>query len=72
MNCVNYLMDDGWLIPLRSKQFKIRLLDKQKVKSDGFRWKMINLLVPIGITVLFGLGFTQMRKFRFGRKNNQV
>jgi ABC-2 type transport system permease protein len=72
MNSINYLMDDGWLIPLRSKQFKIRLLDKQKVNSEGFRWKMTNLLVPIGLTVLFGLGFTQIRKYRFGRKNNKV
>ncbi len=68
LNCVNYLMDDSWLIPLRSKQFKIRLLDKKRVKQEGFRWKMLNLTLPIGLTVIFGFGFLQLRKYRYGRK----
>lgn len=68
LNCINYLMDDDWLIPLRTKQFKIRLLDKKRVKQEGFRWKMINLIFPIALTALFGFGFTQLRKYRYGRK----
>lgn len=68
LNCVNYLMNDAWLVPLRSKQFKIRLLDKKKIQKEETNWKVINILVPIAFTLLLGLVFTQMRKRRYGRK----
>jgi len=68
LNCVNYLMDDGWLIPLRTKQFKVRLLDKKKVQQEAFQWKLVNMVIPITITILLGLIFMQIRKYRYGRK----
>ena len=68
LNCVNYLLDDGWLIPLRTKQFKVRLLDKKEVKQESFNWKAINMVVPVALTLLLGLIFTQIRRFRYGRK----
>jgi ABC-2 type transport system permease protein len=68
LNCVNYLMDDGWLIPLRTKQFKVRLLDKKKIQQEAFQWKLVNMTIPIVITILLGLVFMQIRKYRYGRK----
>lgn len=68
LNCVNYLMNDGWLIPLRTKQFKVRLLDKKKTKREAFEWKALNMGLPILLTALLGLVFMQIRKYRYGRK----
>ena len=67
-NCVNYLLDDAWLIPLRTKQFKVRLLDKKKVKQEAFTWKVVNMAVPVAFTILLGIVFMQIRKYRYGRK----
>ncbi|MCG9911689.1 MAG: gliding motility-associated ABC transporter substrate-binding protein GldG [Flavobacteriales bacterium] len=68
LNSINYLMDDAWLIPLRSKQFKVRLLDKKLVKESGVSWKVLNMLIPIIFTILMGIIFLQYRKFKYGRK----
>lgn len=68
LNCVNYLLDDAWLIPLRTKQFKVRLLDKKRVAANEFRWKTINMVVPILFAVVLGFVFMQVRKYRYGRK----
>lgn len=68
LNCVNYLLDDSWLIPLRTKQFKVRLLDKKRVAQDEFRWKLLNMGLPILLAVLMGFVFMQIRKYRYGRK----
>lgn len=68
LNCVNYLMDDSWLIPLRTKQFKVRLLDKKKVALEETKWKIVNMFVPVAVTLLLGLVFMQLRRWRYGRK----
>lgn len=68
LNSVNYLLDDGWLIPLRTKQFKVRLLDKKKVKTDGTMWKAFNIAFPLIFTIVLGVIFVLLRAHRYGRK----
>lgn len=75
LNSVNYLTDDTWFIPLRSKDFRIRLLDKNKLNKKvniGFKkvpmkelLRVINVVVPILLIVLFGLIYNKIRKRRF-------
>ncbi len=75
LNAVNYLTDDTWFIPLRSKDFRIRLLDKNKLNSKlkfaGQKFKMIdflraiNIVVPILLIIIFGLIYNKIRKNRF-------
>ncbi len=64
LNCVNYLLDDTWLIPLRTKQFKIRLLDKKKTATEGKKWRYINTILPVLIVVLAGLGWFKIRQLK--------
>lgn len=63
LNCVDYLLDDSGLMSLRSKEFKIRLLDKEKSQKASLKW--INLLTPVITVVLFGIIYYLMRKKRF-------
>ena len=65
LNCVNYLLDDTWLIPLRTKQFKIRLLDKKKTATEGKKWRYINTILPVLIVVLAGLGWFKIRQLKY-------
>jgi ABC-2 type transport system permease protein len=65
LNCVNYLTGDSWFIPLRSKEFRIRLLDRNKVTQEKQKWKSINTVVPVVWVILFGLVYNYIRKRRF-------
>ena len=65
VNCVNYLVDDPGLMELRSRELRIRLLDKNKISSKRLLWQLINTLLPIVIIVIFGsfLGIWKKRRY---------
>jgi ABC-2 type transport system permease protein len=67
INCLNYLVDDRGLMELRSREMKIRVLDKMKVKSEKIRWQLINVLGPVLIVILAGLLYNFFRKRKFTR-----
>ncbi|MBL6962280.1 MAG: gliding motility-associated ABC transporter substrate-binding protein GldG [Bacteroidetes bacterium] len=67
LNAVDYLLDDSGLMTLRSKQFKLRLLDKSKIKKDKVSWQLINMVLPVVFIILFGLLFAYFRKTKFAR-----
>lgn len=62
MNCINYLLDDTGLIDARSKEFKIRLLNKQKVDDERQKWQLVNTVIPVLLIVLFGMIQFYIRK----------
>jgi ABC-2 type transport system permease protein len=66
LNAVNYLLGDGAIIPVRSKKVEMRLLDKEKLKTDGDFYAWLNLTLPIALITLIGLTFYFIRKFRYG------
>jgi ABC-2 type transport system permease protein len=69
LNVVNYMTDDQGLIALRSREFKLRLLDKTKIRTSEmqFKWKMINTVLPVVLIVVFGLLFTYFRKRKYSK-----
>ena len=46
-NAVDYLLDASNLISLRSKEIKIRPLNRVKVAEEKQKWQLINLLLPL-------------------------
>lgn len=54
LNCVNYLTGQQALIASRSKDFKIRTLDLQKVEKEKTYWQMIALFVPMAMVLFVG------------------
>lgn len=65
LNCVNYLCDDEGLLAVRSKELKIRLLDKEKIKTERTKWQFINVAVPILLILIFGTFRYYWRKKRY-------
>lgn len=67
MNILDYLVDEDGLIETRSKEIKIRPLNKVKLKEERTKWQVINLVLPILVLMLFGLGkmFWRKRKNKF-------
>ncbi len=65
LNAISYLTDGADLINLRSREIKLRLLDKAKIKEDGFKWKIINVVLPIVFIMLFGMLYFIYRKRKY-------
>jgi len=51
LNALNYLTDGPGLISLRSREMKLRLLDKTKINSNRTLWELVNLILPVIIVV---------------------
>jgi ABC-2 type transport system permease protein len=64
-NAISYLVDGENLISIRSREFKIRLLDPDKKVRQRLRWQLVNTLVPVGTVILFGLIMAFVRKKKY-------
>lgn len=64
LNAVNYLTEENGLMKLRSREVKLRLLDKVRLADDRLFWQMINVVGPLLIVVLAGVAFSFVRKRR--------
>ncbi len=65
LNCINYLTDGANLISLRSREVKLRLLDKAKVNEDAAYWKLLNTILPVILIILFGIVYHFLRKRKY-------
>ncbi len=65
VNAVNYLTDQEGLIQLRTKEFKLRLLDKTKIREERLKWKIINTVMPIMVVILSGIVYHYFRRRRY-------
>lgn len=65
MNCVHYLADKEGLIEIRSKNVKLRLLDKTQIKKERIKWQIINGLLPVLLIIAFGLIKNIIRKRKY-------
>jgi ABC-2 type transport system permease protein len=67
VNAISYLTDEKGLLSLRSKEYKLRLLDKKKISEERFKWQFINTFLPILLVVLFGVVYNLYRKSKYSR-----
>jgi ABC-2 type transport system permease protein len=65
LNMVAYLTDENGLINARSKEIKIRPLDKEKIRQSKSYWQIINLVAPLVLLVVLGLARTFWRKKKY-------
>lgn len=68
-NCVNYLLDDTALLQLRNKKTILPLLDKKQLTSEQRnQWKIMSIILPLGVITLMAIGVQFWYKRRFARK----
>ncbi len=67
VNLIQYLADDNNLLKLRGREFKLRLLDKEKVSAGRKKWMLLNMICPSLIVLLLGGLFMLFRIRRFTR-----
>ncbi|ULQ54972.1 gliding motility-associated ABC transporter substrate-binding protein GldG [Flavihumibacter rivuli] len=64
-NAIEYLVDESGILETRSKDYTLRLLDKKKLEEGKTKWQLINILAPVVVILLFGIGFQGMRNRRY-------
>jgi ABC-2 type transport system permease protein len=62
VNCLNYLVDNNGIMELRSRELKLRLLDRNRTRQDRLEIQLINILTPLIIVILAGLIYNYIRK----------
>lgn len=65
VNSTNYLLDNTGLINIRNKKVSIPLLDVKKIAEQKTKWQLVNIGLPVALTLLFGLFFGYYRKRKF-------
>ena len=65
MNAIHYLCDDVGLTQLKSKEIKLRLLDKEKIASNMFLIQFINIVFPLLLLLIATLLFLNFKKRKY-------
>jgi ABC-2 type transport system permease protein len=65
LNAVDFMSGDADLLNLRSKELKMRLLDKALVKADKSFWQLINVVLPLLMLAIFGFFQHWYRKRKY-------
>ncbi|MEK6153535.1 gliding motility-associated ABC transporter substrate-binding protein GldG [Flavobacteriaceae bacterium 3-367] len=65
VNSMNYLLDDTGLINIRTKKVAIPLLDEKKIAAQKTKWQLINIGLPVALTLVFGFLFNYFRRRKY-------
>ena len=65
VNSFNYLLDDTGLINIRNKKVAIPFLDEEKINTEKTKWQLINIGIPVLLTLVFGVLFYGYRKRKY-------
>jgi ABC-2 type transport system permease protein len=67
LNVVEYIGEENNLMQLRTREIKLRLLDKNEIRDNKTYWQLVNTLVPIMVVVLAALVFVYYRKKKYAK-----
>ena len=67
INAINYLLAGDGIISARSKEIKIRPMDKVKVSAERWLWQVINLVLPVILLFAFGVALYILRRKKYAR-----
>ncbi len=69
LNAVNYLADDSGLIAARSREVRLRLLDKTLIQRDRSVVQLVNMALPLILVALTGFLRMIWRRKKYALKN---
>jgi ABC-2 type transport system permease protein len=68
MNAMSYLCDENNLLEIRSRELKIRLLDKTRVTEERVKWQFFNLVLPVVFVLAIGIIMSVLRKKLYSKR----
>ena len=66
-NAIDFMLEGEGLITARAKEIAIRPLDQVKVDSDRTKWQLVNIVAPVLLVILYGIGAAVLRKRKYSR-----
>jgi len=69
MNAINQMTDESGIMELRSREFKLRLLNREIIsqREKVLSWKLINTLLPLVLLIISGIFLQVSRKRRYSK-----
>lgn len=65
LNSTEYLANKNNILAARTKDYTLRLLDAKKVEQQRLGWQLLNMLAPILLIALLGIGYQWWRKRKY-------
>ncbi|HTD40630.1 MAG TPA: hypothetical protein VK671_08420, partial [Mucilaginibacter sp.] len=65
LNIADYMTDDSGLIGLRTKEIKIRLLDRARIRGEKLYWQVINNVIPLSFVLIFAIFQHYIRRRKY-------
>lgn len=65
INALNYLTEENGLIAIRSREIKMRMLDKNKVEEHLIFIQILNVFLPLFLILLLGLFLYYYRRNKY-------
>lgn len=65
LNAADYLADDSGIISLRTKEIRMRLLDRARIRSEKSFWQFLNVGIPLIMLIAFGIFQHYYRRRRY-------
>ena len=66
-NALAYMTDESGLITARTKEIKLRPLDRTRAQEERTKWQLINLVLPLLLLLIFGIVRSILRKRKYAR-----
>jgi len=67
INCLNYLVDNNGIMQLRSRELKLRLLDKSVIRQNKVMIQIINTTLPIILVIIAGIIYNFLRRKKYAK-----
>lgn len=67
LNAMKFLVDNEGLMALRSRDFKLRLLDRKRITDERLRWQLLNMLLPPALLLIGGAIWWWIRRRRYAQ-----
>ncbi|MEO7175606.1 MAG: gliding motility-associated ABC transporter substrate-binding protein GldG [Saprospiraceae bacterium] len=66
-NSIEYMLDEGGVLQARTREVKLRMLNKVKADDEKTYWQLVNVALPVILLLIFGLIFQYRRKRKYTR-----
>ena len=65
LNIADYMTDDSGLIALRTKEIKIRLLNRARIRNEKMYWQLVNTVAPLILVLICAIFQHYIRKRKY-------
>ncbi|HEY9195529.1 MAG TPA: gliding motility-associated ABC transporter substrate-binding protein GldG [Mucilaginibacter sp.] len=65
LNIADYMTDDSGLIALRTKEIRIRLLNRARIRNEKLYWQLVNTVGPLALVLICAIFQHYLRRRKY-------